>query len=149
MKAAVLALVTACAAADPAARALEPPLDAGLARESGRLETWDTPPAPAVEGGTAPTCTAIIASEPMPVDCAATHGLMWCAGRGPNGCVPCPVEAVDGGVTRRLDCDGNAANGCEVLEGDEHCGACEVVCPAAQHCVNVWAASTGFAPHCE
>lgn len=102
-------------------------------------------PAPAAE------CTIILATSPAPIDCAATHGLMWCAGKGTNGCVACPYDPIDGGgVRRRLDCNQNAADGCEVAEGDQNCGACDNACAGGQHCVTIWAAAPGaFAPHCE
>jgi len=75
---------------------------------------------------------------------------MWCAGKGTNGCVPCPAETLDGGYRRRLDCNQSAADACEVVEGDQNCGACGTVCPVGQHCVTIWAnAPQTYAPHCE
>ena len=148
----LLALLVCCAA-EPAARGSmaadaspmpEAPADRGIVLEA------PAPAADVAEASTAPECTAIVASAAAPVDCAGTHGLWWCAGRGPNGCVPCPVEAVDGGLRRRLDCDRSAANGCETFEGDTNCGACGVACMSGQHCASSWpAAPNAFAPHCE
>lgn len=98
----------------------------------------------------APECTIIVATSPTPVDCATTHGLMWCAGKGTNGCVSCPYDPIDGGLRRRLDCNLNAADGCEAAEGDQNCGACGNACAGGQHCVTYWVtAPSAFAPHCE
>jgi hypothetical protein len=146
------ALVLACAAEDLARnlpqRNVTPP-QADVTPPQGDVGTFSDlmteAPAPA------PECTALVTASPTPVDCSGTHGLMWCAGKGTNGCVPCPAEVGDGGgLVRRLDCDHDPTNGCETVEGTEHCGGCEVACGAGQRCITTWpAAPQAYAPHCE
>ncbi|MFO0609355.1 MAG: hypothetical protein U0324_39690 [Polyangiales bacterium] len=84
-----------------------------------------------VDGVAANGCEVDLATDPR--HCGAV-GNACSAPNGTAGCAAgaCTVAACNAGFS---DCDGNAANGCEVntQTSPSHCGACNHACPSGAH----------------